>query len=632
MIRDWEIERVRLLVDRSGVVPLVEAEMRRRGTGRLSSVTLRDWFVCEVLTAIHGQNLHSSEVRRMFTDLKESTLAAQFLVGTRIPTSDVLEGDRIVSVSPFETRLRTMNERLSFLQSSAPDITPEEAMRREALQQEISYRLLRATRPIDLPDTRAMAADSTAVEAWGQFRIGGNDPDARPGYRTPKLGERSVFHGHAYFVFSSVDRDGVRPAVAAPRLFEQLVVRPANVEGGVGIPVLPFALRAAAEGRLQELLLDSAWFNTSFEDFFAPLQEAGVRVIIPPKASMKRITVRADGTPMFFAVPLCPGTPQEMIDLARTLKQPAAMTLEPGFTEQELDELARMADQELDAAELVLPDDADQEIHLAEDDEEYEQPVGSTPDEDSERWWRKVRKLSWPERREHIKRRKHNVYEDTIQFIEASEKVKAYALTRKESATAENGWQERWECGAKSGLLRCPRIPESMLIDPADRPTVLPCDTGFCAQTRPADGRDKDVRDGTIPLGTPVYVTSLRLDRNERPKVRSKHFPGTLAWIKDVTRRSRVEGDFGVLKSQSGSGLTKGYFAVGGQAAHVILGTIVLAARNMKNIEAWLARGGETADPLYAPEPVLQGFGELTVAQAAQVRRSHLDRTDQQAA
>jgi hypothetical protein len=81
-----------------------------------------------------------------------------------------------------------------------------------------------------------MAVDGTAVEGYGLF-------------------------GYMYFAIRRILADGAKNPIAEPGLIEHLVVRPGNVDGGAGKPVLPFALLAAQNEGLNELVLDAAWFN-----------------------------------------------------------------------------------------------------------------------------------------------------------------------------------------------------------------------------------------------------------------------------------------------------------------------------------------------------------------------------------
>jgi hypothetical protein len=413
-------------------------------------------------------------------------------------------------------------------------------------------------------------------------------------------------------------------------VFEHVVTRPGNVKGGVGAPILPFLLQAAAEGRLTEILLDGAWFNTTTEDFWYPLQEAGVRVIVPPNASMKVLS-QWQGNPLYFRWPLCPGTPDEILDLARNLKRPPALCLDPAFTDEELEELAHREEglDGIDTGIMQLDDDLPAADRPAEDADEYDDKAEPGGNRAEARWWAGIFRRPYDERKLALKLRRQRIYEQTNNYVSDVERIREWALVLKESATAANGWTDRYDCPAKSGLIRCPFYQDSMDIDPIERPTAEPRPGGFCSKTRPADKRDRAVRDREIEAGAPVHVLSLALPRNVRPKLRSRHFIGTRDWIRDVTRRSGIERDFASLKARSGSGLGKGYFGVGGLVQHALLGGIVFAARTYLNVHAWIARGGVTADPVYAPAPEMHGFAELTREQAAEVRLADLDARDQ---
>ena len=109
------------------------------------------------------------------------------------------------------------------------------------------------------------------------------------------------------------------------------------------------------------------------------------------------------------------------------------------------------------------------------------------------------------------------------------------------------------------------------------------------------------------------------------PKLRSKHLVGSYNWIKSIQRRGSIEGSFGTLKSRSGLGLTKGYFAVGGQVQHTILGTITLAVLNYQTAHAWIARGGVTQDPVFAPAPPMHGIREVSPLEDYEERTVHLE-------
>jgi len=108
------------------------------------------------------------------------------------------------------------------------------------------------------------------------------------------------------------------------------------------------------------------------------------------------------------------------------------------------------------------------------------------------------------------------------------------------------------------------------------------------------------------------------------PKMRSKYLVGSVKWIKSIQRRGCIEGSFGTLKSRSGVGLTKGYFAVGGQVQLTILGTVALAVLNYQTTQAWIARGGVTNDSVFDPAPPMSGVREVSVEEDQLSRRALL--------
>ena len=240
------------------------------------------------------------------------------------------------------------------------------------------------------------------------------------------------------------------------------------------------------------------------------------------------------------------------------------------------------------------------------------------------RRWEDFIKRPILERRQALATRKKIVFQATQTYLEEIKKLEPWALTLKEEPSATNNWSARYECPAVAGNLICPRYTPSLDYSAEGRPTVTPPATGFCSKMRPADGRDGAVKRGEIKPGTPVPVLSMSLPDTVLPKVRSKHMVGTYNWIKSIQRRGSIEGSFGTLKSRSGLGLTKGYFAVGGQVQHTILGTIALAVLNYQTTYAWIARGGTTQDPVFAPAPQMYGVREVTAEEDREDRTVHL--------
>jgi hypothetical protein len=145
----------------------------------------------------------------------------------------------------------------------------------------------------------------------------------------------------------------------------------------------------------------------------------------------------------------------------------------------------------------------------------------------------------------------------------------------------------------------------------------------FCNKTRPADARhkrlDNEEKDGQAQM---VRQYTFTLPRHVLPKLNTTYFTGTANWIRDMQRRSSIEGIFGNLKSRSGGAMDKGWIGVGGQVQHALLGTIKMVALNYQNSQAWMRnQGGQTADPVYAPAPMFHGLDEMTAERAEEIRR-----------
>jgi hypothetical protein len=639
---------------------------------------VENWLVCLMLTAIYGKSMHSSQTHKLFTDPADSPLIVQLELGTRYTNNGV---EHVVSENPFETRLRILGSRMSWINESNQrpskkdlrlltegppldekarpvSVEPERYSHatlddRRVLMERISRQLLKASQPNDLEPTYAMAADGTAIDSFGQFRRGGIDPDAAPGHRTAKLGEKPWHFGNSYLTFSRVPNIKSRNARPEPRLIEHVVVRPANLKGGVGNPILPFIQEAAAKGELKELSLDAAWFNTKAEEFAYLVQEAGVILSMAPKTSMRRVTPY-EGVPLYYRHALCPGIPDEILDIARNLKRPPSLTLESGYSEEELEALAKsygedggdiVDDSIFSLDEFALGDSENETDEGTDVNGEDVETCGDTvtiealtssaapthsvgPDPltlKSNDWRDYLKPLTTLERKELIKAKRFKAYRETMNWVLSSDRIEEWALVHKEKAAPSNGYTDRFECPAKSGRLRCAFYKPSMDIDPNDRPLVENPPTGmvFCTKTMPADARhkklDNEEKDGQAQM---VRQLTFTLPRHVLPKLNTTYFTGTVDWIRDMQRRSSIEGIFGNLKSRSGGAMDKGWIGVGGQVQHALLGTIKMVALNYQNSQAWMRNhGGRTADPVYAPAPTFHGLDEITAERAEEIRR-----------
>jgi hypothetical protein len=74
------------------------------------------------------------------------------------------------------------------------------------------------------------------------------------------------------------------------------------------------------------------------------------------------------------------------------------------------------------------------------------------------------------------------------------------------------------------------------------------------------------------------------------PKARQRPYWGSADWIAAFSRRSRVEGWFGNLKSENTEALGRGAFRVMGIAKTTLMLGIYSAATNMRLLHAWARR------------------------------------------
>lgn len=78
------------------------------------------------------------------------------------------------------------------------------------------------------------------------------------------------------------------------------------------------------------------------------------------------------------------------------------------------------------------------------------------------------------------------------------------------------------------------------------------------------------------------------------PKTRQRHYWGSADWVAAFSRRSRVEGWFGNLKSENTEALGRGAFRVMGIAKTTLMLGIYSAATNMRLLRAWARRTHDT--------------------------------------
>jgi hypothetical protein len=136
--------------------------------------------------------------------------------------------------------------------------------------------------------------------------------------------------------------------------------------------------------------------------------------------------------------------------------------------------------------------------------------------------------------------------------------------------------KERYECPARAGKIKCalhkPSLKLGVGLPTVTNPPADPGSLACCSQ-----------RTITIP-GT--------VD----PKARQRYYWGSAEWIAAFSRRSRVEGWFGNLKSENTEALGRGAFRVMGLAKTTIMLGLYTAATNMRLLRAWARRTHNTEE------------------------------------
>jgi hypothetical protein len=101
-------------------------------------------------------------------------------------------------------------------------------------------------------------------------------------------------------------------------------------------------------------------------------------------------------------------------------------------------------------------------------------------------------------------------------------------------------------------------------------------------------------------------------------KARQPHYWGSRSWIAAFSRRSRVEGWFGNLKSENAEALGRGAFRVVGLCMTSLMLGMYSAATNLRLLRAWAVRCRDTDDLM----PLLGCAGVLVVREDGRDVRS----------
>lgn len=521
MIPDRQVRRAVSWAQRADVGDDIRRVLSNDGRGVPSPLTVETLLAGCLLTLQDNRQLTIVNILQTLT--VDISIDMQRLLGTRYWKR---RGHRMVELvitrRPVENMLRQVGVRLSWLPSSAPDISKKERRRRAELLQLLMDRLIDASKPVDLPATGCYALDATGVWEWGRApsKENSRSTDARWGYKTAKSGEKETFFGYDVYAWVRVQEVGAPDPY--PHLVERLVVRPASSdEPDSTLPMV----RAMHDGPypIRTLITDRAWSYKKAKRWARKIRKLGIEQVVDLHNNDHGVR-DYEGLRIVAGWPHCPAMPDELVDIRRPVK-------------------------------LALPD-------------------GTTVDD--------LPETKGDEVESRAKR-------ETRQFITQIQQRRAFA-TRRVSGPNLQG-DERYECPADAGQCRCPIKKLSMHL-PADRPRV----------TNPP------AKNALPPICKQRTVT---VPGTVTPKVRQRHYWGSVEWIRSFARRTHVEGAFGNMKNRNTENITRGWIQVTGHARHSLLLAVAAAAYNLRIERKWNLETSLSDDPLLTEDPPFRGWREV---------------------
>ena len=123
-----------------------------------------------------------------------------------------------------------------------------------------------------------------------------------------------------------------------------------------------------------------------------------------------------------------------------------------------------------------------------------------------------------------------------------------------------NNGDVRVMCPARLGKIRCPLVPDSLLLGPA-APTVHPPAGGF---------------------GSICTQQTVTLPSSERGKSAQNHPFATSAWHRSMRRRTQVERGYSTSKSKAGTDATRGAICLMGATKTLLMITVAYASQNIR--------------------------------------------------
>lgn len=177
---------------------------------------------------------------------------------------------------------------------------------------------------------------------------------------------------------------------------------------------------------------------------------------------------------------------------------------------------------------------------------------------------------------------------DKKQLDDARDAIARRAVYRFEIHGKTSSGARRFTCPARAGKVACDGCPLYAGGAPRDIPTVKAPDPAPHACTQRTITVSDDV---TRKLRQDTYWMSDE-------------------WIASFSRRSRVEGGFGILKKTANGGIKRGWTRQVTRVRTAFLLALAVAASNLDQLISWARASGDHSDPLTAMDVTDHGFEE----------------------
>jgi hypothetical protein len=195
------------------------------------------------------------------------------------------------------------------------------------------------------------------------------------------------------------------------------------------------------------------------------------------------------------------------------------------------------------------------------------------------------------------------------EFTERIEERECYALQVVAKPTFEQQ-RIRVRCPALNGTVGCPRREGTVAVAMQNEMPII------------------EVDDTKTSLACTQDTVSLSIETDEQRKQMKnfqKHYWGSRKWKASYSRRTHVEGFFGMLQNESIGGIKRQTHQFRGLAMNTIVLSVASALTNMHLLRSWHEDTGlgDPEHPLLKPDLECFGFKELTAEEAAELDERH---------